>query len=31
LPGELVLATARELDADLLTYDDQLSSVAKRS
>jgi predicted nucleic acid-binding protein len=31
LPDALVLATARELDADLLSYDDQLSRVAKRS
>jgi predicted nucleic acid-binding protein len=30
LPDALVLATARELGADLLTYDDQLARVAQR-
>jgi len=31
LPDALVLATARELGADLLTYDDRLSRIAKRN
>jgi len=31
LPDALVLATARELGAGLLTYDDRLSQVANRS
>jgi predicted nucleic acid-binding protein len=31
LPDALVLATAEELDADLLTYDDRLSRIARRS
>ncbi len=31
LPDALVLATARELNAELLTYDDRLSRIAKRS
>jgi predicted nucleic acid-binding protein len=30
LPDALVLATARELSADLLTYDDRLARVAQR-
>ncbi|MFZ0090933.1 MAG: PIN domain-containing protein [Solirubrobacteraceae bacterium] len=30
LPDALVLATAREVDADLLTYDTQLRRIAKR-
>lgn len=31
LPAALVLATAREFSADLLTYDDQLAAVAPRA
>jgi predicted nucleic acid-binding protein len=31
LPDAIVLATARELGAALLTYDDRLQKVARRS
>jgi predicted nucleic acid-binding protein len=31
LPDALVLATARELDADLLTYDQRLAQIARRA
>jgi predicted nucleic acid-binding protein len=31
LPDAIVLATARELDAELLTYDDRLDKVAQQS